>query len=195
MSSKSYLEDVDGSWLNTWEDGVILDIMVHLDMWFSTSVPNFSYLLSLEVCQELPVLEVILRGRSSFLTGYLEDEVILDIVDLHDIWFLTCVPNFSSLAWLEVPQEPPRPRSHTWRTLKVPDWRLEGWGHPWRHGSSWYVITHICAKFKLSSITRSVKNPRPGMEVLLGGHWWFLTGYFVNRSPRTYSPTNSPLSV
>ena len=66
-----------------------------------------------------------------FLTGDLKDWVIIEIRDLHDMWFLTCVPNFSSLACLEVPQEPARPRSHTWRTLKVPDWRLGGWGHPW----------------------------------------------------------------
>ena len=56
----------------------------------------------------------------------------------------------------------PRPQSHTWRTLMVPDWRLGGWGHPWCHGSSWYVNLDLCAKFQLSSMIRSVsRTPRP----------------------------------
>ena len=69
------------------------------------------------------------------------------IIDHHDMWFLTCVPNFSSLACLEVPQEPPRPRSHTWRTLKVPDWRLGKWGHSWRVGPSWETPRNLSWKF------------------------------------------------
>ena len=56
----------------------------------------------------------------------------------------------------------PHPRSHTWRTLMVPDWILGGWGHSWHHGSSWYVILDLCAKFQLSSMNRSVsRTPRP----------------------------------
>ena len=89
------------------EDGVILDIMDRHDMWILTCLPNFSSLAWIEVCQEPPVLEVILGGRWWFLTGDLEDGVILDVMDRHDMWILTCVPNFSSLAWLEVCQEPP----------------------------------------------------------------------------------------
>ena len=73
--------------------------------------------------------------------------------------FLICVPNFSSLAWLEVPQEPPsHPQCHTLRTLKVPDWRLQGW----HHESSWYVIFDLCTKFQLSSMNRSAsRTPCP----------------------------------
>ena len=56
----------------------------------------------------------------------------------------------------------PHPRSHTWRMVKVPQWSLGGWGHPWHHGSSWYVILYLCAKFQLSSINRSVsRTPHP----------------------------------
>ena len=68
------------------------------------------------------------------------------------MWVLNCVPNFSSLECLEVPQEPPPPRSHTWRMLKVPDWSLGGWGHHGQYGSSWYVILDLCTKFQLSSM-------------------------------------------
>ena len=46
----------------------------------------------------------------------------------------------------------PRPRSHTWRIWMVPNWILGGWGHSWHHGSSWYVIFYLCAKFQLSSM-------------------------------------------
>ena len=85
----------------------IHDIMDHHFMWFLSYVPNFSALAWLEVCQEPPVLEVILGGCLWFLTGVLEDWAILDIMDHHFMWFLSCVPNFSALAWLEVCQEPP----------------------------------------------------------------------------------------
>ncbi len=70
--------------------------------------------------------------------------------------------NMSSLAWLKVCQEPPVLEVHTWRTLKVPDWILGGWGHHWHHGSSWYVIIDLCAKCQLSSMIRSMsRTPCP----------------------------------
>ena len=122
------------------EDGAILDIMDHHDMWFLTFVPNFSFLAWLEVCQETSVLEVILGGHWRFLTGDLEDGVILEIMDHHDMWFSTSVQNFSSLACLEVCQEPPP---------------------PWHHKLSWYVILDLCAKFQLSSMLRSVSGTTP----------------------------------
>ena len=79
--------------------------------------------------------ESILGGCWWFLTFYLGDEVILDILGNHNVWFFTCVPIFSSLAWLEVCQEPPILEVHTstWRMLNVPDWSLGGWGHLWHH--------------------------------------------------------------
>ena len=53
----------------------------------------------------------ILRGHWWFLTVYLEDGVIFQIMDSHDMSFLTCVLNFHSLAWLAVCQEPPSSKS------------------------------------------------------------------------------------
>ncbi len=123
LSSKSIL---GGRWwflTGYLEDGVILHIKDPHYIWFLTCMPKFSSLAWIEVCQETSVLKVILGGLGWFLTGYLENAVILEIMDCHDMWFLTCVPNFSSLAWKEGCQEPPI------------------------------------------------------LEVLLGGHWWFLTGY------------------
>ena len=78
-----------------------------------------------------------------FLTKVLEDEVILDIMDHHYLGLFTCLPNFSSLAWLEVCQEPHILEVHSWRMLMVPDWGRVG--HPWHHGLSWYAILHLCA--------------------------------------------------
>ena len=104
------------------EDGVILDIMDHHYMWFLTCVPNFSSRAWMEVFQEPPIFEVILGGSCCFLAWDLEEGVILEVMDGRDMWFLNCVPNFSSLAWTQVCQELPRPRSDIWRTLMVPDW-------------------------------------------------------------------------
>ena len=44
-------------------------------------------------------------GHWWFLTGYLEVWVILEIMDHIYVWFLICVPFFSSVAWIEVCQE------------------------------------------------------------------------------------------
>ena len=52
---------------------------------------------------------------------YLDDRAILDVMDNCYMWFLTCMPNFSSLISLEVCQEPPVLEVHTWRMLRVPD--------------------------------------------------------------------------
>ena len=94
-------------------------------------------------------------------------------MDRHDIWFFTCVPNFSNRCMTRTP----RPRSHTWRTLMVPDWLFGGEGHSWHHGSSIYVIFYLCAEFQLSCMNRSVSRTPRSSKSLLGGRWWFLTGY------------------
>ena len=46
----------------------------------------------------------------------------------------------------------------TWRTLRVPDWRHEGYGHPWHFKCSLYMIPNISAKFQFSSIIISVSR-------------------------------------
>ena len=74
------------------------------------------------------------------------------------MWFFTCVPNFSSLTWIEVCQEPSILEVHTWRILMVPNWRPGGYGHSWHQGLSWYVILALYAKFQLSSMNWSVSR-------------------------------------
>ena len=73
-------------WSHTWmtlmvPDDVILYIIHHHDMWFFTCKPNFSSLAWLKMCQEPPILEVILGGHWRFLTGILEDWVTFDVLD------------------------------------------------------------------------------------------------------------------
>ena len=76
-----------------------------------------------------------------------------------------------------------RPWSHTWRTLKVPDWILGGWGHSWYHGSSWYGMLVLCAKFqRVSRMPLSLKSYLKNLD----GSWmdtWrmesFLTSWIV----------------
>ena len=83
---------------------------------------------------EFPLpLSLWLGGHWWFLTKHLEDGVILDIMDRHNMWLYLCA-KFSSLGWWEMCQEPPILEVHTWRMLMVPDLGLGGQGHSWHHG-------------------------------------------------------------
>ena len=121
-------------------------INYHLHICFLTCVQNFSTLAlgalgALGVCQEHPTpsLKFILGGCWWFLTGYLEDGVILDLMNHHNMSFWTCVPNFRSLAWLKVYQDPP-----ILGRLYLED--VDGyWLDTWRMGSSLTpLIVMIC---------------------------------------------------
>ena len=57
---------------------------------------------------------------------------------------------------------------HTWRMLMVPYQVLGGWGPPWHHVSSWYVILYLCAKFQLSSMIISGSRTL-SLKSILGG--------------------------
>ena len=94
--------------VTVWSLGgwVFLDIMNNHYMWFFTCVPNFRCLAWLEVYQETTVLKVLLGGHWWLLTEVLKDGVTLYILYNHDMQFFSCVSNISSLAWLEVNQEP-----------------------------------------------------------------------------------------
>ena len=107
-------------------------------------------------------------------------------MDRHDIgFFFTHVPNFISLACIEVYQETPVLEVLTWRMLIVYDWILWGWGQPWSHGSSWYVILDLCAKFQLSSIIRSLSTtPRPWSP-----HLEYVDSYWLETCRMGYSLT------
>ena len=152
------------------ENGDIHDIMDNHYTWFFTFVPNFSSLAWSEVCQESPILEVILAMTGvildsmnhhymwffmcqisslnhnqkckkyphpqnhtwswRFLIGVLEDEVIHSIMEYQYMWLFTCLPNFSSQAWLEEYREPPNPRKSNLEDIDG------SWLESWKMGSS-----------------------------------------------------------
>ena len=150
---------------------VILDVMDHLSMWFLTCVPNFSFLVGLEVGQEHLSSISILGWCWWFLIRYVVDRIILDVTDNHIMWFLTCVPNFSSLAWIEVGQEPLSFMSilgGCWRFLmsNLADWLiLEVMDH---HSMKLFT----CVPNFSSLLGLEVgQEPLSSMSIL-GGCWW-----------------------
>ena len=87
--------------------------------------------------------------------SWLETLVIINLIIVLNIWFLTCVPNISFLAYLEECQE--LPCHHQWLEGH---WRfLTGvMGHPWPQNCYWHWIHNLCAKFQHSSMIRSVSR-------------------------------------
>ena len=72
----------------------------------------------------------VLGGCWGFLTGDMEDRVIPDVMNgvyLHQGRY---PENFVLISQLEVCQEGGVKKGGTWRTLKVPDGRHGGQGHP-----------------------------------------------------------------
>ena len=110
-------------------------------------VPNLISVAWLEVCQEPHILEVhswrmfmvpdwILGGWGHSWHQGSSWYVILEL----------CT-KFQLSSMNRSVSRTPRPRSHTWRTLRVPDWRLGGWGRPRRVGSSWETPRNVSWKF------------------------------------------------
>ena len=66
------LEDIQGSWLETWRTWVIIYFIFFLGIGFLTCVQNFRILAWSEVCQEPPCHQW-LGGHWWFLTRDLED--------------------------------------------------------------------------------------------------------------------------
>ena len=137
-------------------------------MWFITFVPNFDSLTQTEVCQEHTVLYAILGRHWWFLTGNHKDGVILNNMGHHYRWCLSCMPMFTSLAWIKVCQEQP--------ILKV---LLAGcWcffiekSRSWQHGSPLYVVLELCADFQLSSMNKAVSRiPYPKFILEVVDDW------------------------
>ena len=117
--------------------------------------------------KERPVLKIILGGCWWFLTGILENWDIFDIIYHHGMWFYTCVPNFSSLAWLEVNQEPPIFQECWWFLTEVLEDGLI------LHHDIWLFTcvpnVSFLAWFEMC------QEP-PVLEIILGGRWKFKTG-------------------
>ena len=62
------------------------------------------------------------------------------------------------ISVLEVCQEWGVKKGGTWRTLRVPDWRLGGQGHPWCQGWSYFTPRKIPWKFHVDIIIRNVSG-------------------------------------
>ena len=112
------------------------------------------------------------------------ERIIYHVMDYHDMLFLTFVQNFSSLAWLEVHQEPSVLHVHTWRTLILPDLVLGGKVPLWCHG---YLILDMCAKLHQKHwlpmsilwgpgrfLTRNLEN-RVILDIMDNHNLWFFT--------------------
>ena len=83
-----------------------------------------------------------LGGHWEFLTGDLEDGVIFDIIN-HVSRSLGRYPE----SLMKIRQDLDMAWIWTWRTLRVPDWRLGGWGHLWHNTSCQNMIRKISWKF------------------------------------------------
>ena len=105
------------------EDRVIPDVMNDVFLPQGRYPENFMLISQLEVCQEGGSRRRVLGGHRGFLTGDMEDMVIL--VVMNDVFLpqRTHPENFMLISQLEVCQEGGVKNGGTWRTLRVPDRR------------------------------------------------------------------------
>ena len=75
-----YLEDVQGSWMESWRMGSSLTLLLSLYV-ILYMCAKFQLSSMMSSLSRTPFLEVILQGRWRFLTGVLVVWVIFDIVD------------------------------------------------------------------------------------------------------------------
>ena len=120
-----------------------------------------------------------------FLTWNLEERVILDVIDHHDVILYLCAKvQLSSM--IKSVWRTPVLDFHTWRMLMVPDQVLGGLGHTWHHGSPWHVILDLCAKFQLYSMVGNVSRPPC--------HWWPYLEDIHGSWPGTWRTGSSSIS-
>ena len=91
---------------------------------------NFVLISQLEVCQEGGSRRGILGGHLGFLTRDMEDRVIPYVMNHVFLPQGRYPENFVLISQLEGCQEGGVKKGGTWRTLRVPDRRHEGQGHP-----------------------------------------------------------------
>ena len=89
----------------------------------------------------------VLGGRWGFLTGDMEEMVILDFMDDLILPKEKYPESFVLIFLLKVCQEWGVLQGGTWRTLRVPDRTHEEHGHPWCHGWSYFTPRKIPWKF------------------------------------------------
>ena len=106
----------------------------------------------------------VLGGQWWFLRGDLKVKVIHDVMD-DLVWpHGKYSESFVLISLLEVCQEWGFLHGGTWRRLRVPDRRLGGQCHPWRHGWPCLTPRKIPWKFCVGTFIRSVSR--------MGGPAW-----------------------
>ena len=154
----SDLEYTEGSWPETLRTWIISDLIIVLDIWYPTCVPNFWIQLDWKVVKNHPVIISDLEDIEGSWLDTWRTWVLLDLIIVLDTGYLTCLPNFSILAWLEVCQEPTLSSSVNeghWGFLTRD---MEDMGHHWPHNGSWHGIPGLGAKFQHSSMIGSVSR-------------------------------------
>ena len=142
----------------------------------------------------------VLGGHWGFLTGDLENRVILDVMD-DPVWPKGRYPeSFVSISSLKVCQEGGFLYGGTWRVLRVPDRRLKGQGHPWCHGWPCLTPMKIPWKFRVDIFIRSVSRMGgPSWEYLedVEGSWQetWRTGSSLTSWMYLVDPKNHILNV
>ena len=134
-----------------------------------------------EICQEWGSRRGVLGRHWGFLTIDMEDLVIPDV--MNDVFLPQgrYLENFVLISQLEVCQEGGIKKGDTWRTLRVPDWRLL---------KTWSFLMSLIILFYPKEYTLKVscwylywKCFRKGVSRrgILGGHWGFQTGRVDDR--------------
>ena len=100
----------------------------------------------------------VLGGTQGFLTGDLEDIVILDVMDDLILPQGRYPESFVFISLFEVCQEWGVLHGGTWSTLRVPDRRHGGQRHSWCHGWPFLIQTKIRWKFCVDIFIRSVSR-------------------------------------
>ena len=108
----------------------------------------------------------VLGGRWWFLTGDLQDMVILDVLDDLILPQGRYPESFVLISLLEVCQEGGVLYEGTWRMLRVPDWRLGGHGHPWRPGWSYFTPRKMPWNFLVNIFIGSVSRRGQVLTIL-----------------------------
>jgi hypothetical protein len=99
-----------------------------------------------------------------FLTIYLDDRVILCIMDVLGRPQGSYPKIFVLISLFEVFQEWESKKGGNWRTFRFPDWRLEGQGHHWCQVWSCLTLRKRPWKFCIDIFIRSVSG--------MGGQEW-----------------------
>ena len=140
----------------------------------------------------------VLGGCWWFQRGDLKVKIIHDIMDDLVRPQGRYPESFLLISLLEVCQEWGVKKGGTWRTLRVPDRRLGGQGHPWCHRWSCWTLRKIPWKFHVDIFIRSVSwRGGPSWRYLedLEGSWQetWRTGSFLMAWMTMFDPKEDTL--